>query len=494
MTISFNEIPKNWLSPLFYCEIDPTRADQSAAAMPYKVLVMGHGDYGTAVNEPQRATSAGQVARLFGKNSLLAAQAGAWFSGNTTTEVYFVGVAEPVGKAAEVKIVFSGTTNGGGNLYVYIAGRRISAYVSAGATAEDAAQAVHAAISHDNVWRSALDEDGRAVIVTAPHAGQYANGVMVRLGYYQGEELPAGLTVSFEGGSDYSGTPTPDYEVSAALAALVAFHGEIDPARPFQSLSIPGMLPPRAGTFGRMGGGTGTPDLSGLFSALGDIHYHLMVSPWVDGYSLQSLKETASGRWHALAEIPVQVICAAGGTHTELGMLGDSHNSEHLTIMGTGGHFTAQENNLLLFDGISTYAVTSDGGCAIQRLVTTYKENAWGAEDKAYRDLNTLLTVSFLRRSLKVWMTQKFPRHKLASDNANFGFGQAIATPQMIRGEALSWLYAMERLGLVENVDQCKDELIVERNADDPCRVDIYLPPDVVNQLRVMATKMGFKL
>lgn len=39
-------------------------------------------------------------------------------------------------------------------------------------------------------------------------------------------------------------SPSPFYEVSAALAAVAAYYGQIDPARPYQTLPLVGLIPP----------------------------------------------------------------------------------------------------------------------------------------------------------------------------------------------------------------------------------------------------------
>ena len=44
----------------------------------------------------------------------------------------------------------------------------------------------------------------------------------------------------------------------------------------------------------------------------------------------------------------------------------------------------------------------------------------------------------------------------------------------------------MEDAGLVENADAFKEALVVQRNAQDSDRLDFLLPPDIVNQLRVI--------
>lgn len=71
-------------------------------------------------------------------------------------------------------------------------------------------------------------------------------------------------------------------------------------------------------------------------------------------------------------------------------------------------------------------------------------------------------------RRLKSVITSKYPRHKLANDGTSFGAGQAIVTPNVIKGEMLSIYRQLERAGIVENFELFKQYLIVERNADNP--------------------------
>ncbi|HHH0001480.1 TPA: phage tail sheath C-terminal domain-containing protein, partial [Yersinia enterocolitica] len=67
-------------------------------------------------------------------------------------------------------------------------------------------------------------------------------------------------------------------------------------------------------------------------------------------------------------------------------------------------------------------------------------------------------------------------------------------TPKVIRGELLSVYRQLERAGIVENFELFKQYLIVERNADNPNRLDVLFPPDYVNQLRVFAVLNQFRL
>ena len=69
-----------------------------------------------------------------------------------------------------------------------------------------------------------------------------------------------------------------------------------------------------------------------------------------------------------------------------------------------------------------------------------------------------------------------------------------MVTPNTIRAEIVSLAYDWADLGLVENIDQFSEDLVVERNLTDRTRVDVILPPDLVNQFRVFAASIQFIL
>ena len=48
--------------------------------------------------------------------------------------------------------------------------------------------------------------------------------------------------------------------------------------------------------------------------------------------------------------------------------------------------------------------------------------------------------------------------------------------------------------GLVEDLANFKSHLIVERNVNDPNRLDVLYPPDLINQLRIFAVLAQFRL
>jgi phage tail sheath gpL-like len=144
--------------------------------------------------------------------------------------------------------------------------------------------------------------------------------------------------------------------------------------------------------------------------------------------------------------------------------------------------------------GIATQRVNPDGVPAIMRETTTYQKNLYGQGDDAYELVPTLATLSALFRAQRGAITSKFPRSKLADDGTRFGPGQAIVTPNAIWAELVAQYRSDEYLGRVENGDAFKANLIVERDATNPNRVNVLYPPDLINQLRLFATLAQFRL
>jgi phage tail sheath gpL-like len=156
--------------------------------------------------------------------------------------------------------------------------------------------------------------------------------------------------------------------------------------------------------------------------------------------------------------------------------------------------FSLSERNILLFHGISTFTVDVDGTVRIERVITGYRVNTAGAADPSYLDIETLKTLSYLRYDVRILINQRFPRYKLADDGTNFGPGQAIVTPKIIRNALIARFKLWEENGLVEGAEQFKTDLLVERDTADRNRINAIIPPDIINQFRVFAGKVEFLL
>ncbi len=488
MTISFNEIPINLRTPGVYAEFDNSRAIRGLPGMPYTALLIGQRlTAGTvAAGIATGITNADQAKSFFGDNSMLHHMAQKWFANNAWTKVKCIALDDNgAGAAATGTLTITGTASETGTLNIMIGGRRVQVAVSSGDMNTAIAAAIDAKITADKNLAVVSSVSTNVVTITARHKGEVGNDIDLRLNYYTGEATPAGVTV--------------------AIAA--------------------------------MSGGTANPDITSLITAMADDWYNIIAMPYTDAANLTLLEAEMADRWGPMRSIEGHAFAAADGSHGAMTTLGNSRNSPHLSIAamndspnppyemaaamaGLAGYygnidparpfqtlaidgilppaesarFTKQERNLLLFDGIATTTVDDGGVVRVERMTTTYETNTFGTDDISYLDVNTMLTLGFLRYSFRARFAQQFPRHKLADDGNRFGAGQAVITPKIARAEVIALFRLWEDAALVENIDQFKADLVVERNQTDPNRLDILLPPDLVNQLRVTAAQIQFRL
>ncbi|QNB11563.1 phage tail protein [Paraburkholderia tropica] len=493
MPVSFSNIPSSdLLTPLFYAEMDNSQANTSTGSETRRLLLGQVNDDATGdVGTLQLVTSLSQVQAIAGVGSMLAAQFQSLRRTDPAGEVWAVPVKLETGSAAKGTVTIAGTATAAGVLNLYIAGKRTQVTVASGMTASEIAAAIVTALAASSTIPVTAAAADAVVTLTTRWKGETGNDITVAInskGTAGGESTPAGLTV----------------------------------------------------TIAAMSGGTGQVDVADLLAAVGDEAFEFTNSGWSDETALDDLKEwmnDVSGRWAWSSGLFGHVYAARRGelgTHVAEGKL---RNDQHVTVHGfepgvaqpawevgaawmgitavfisadparptqtgalvgidpapAGSRFILTERNSLLKYGVAT-AVYSGGYYRIERAVTTYQRNALGQADDSYRDSETMHQSAAIIRYLRTAVTSKYPRHKLADDGTSFGPGNAILTPSMARAEMISAYYAMEELGWVENAAMFAKYLVVERDANDPNRLNVLFPPDYVNQLRVFALLNQFRL
>lgn len=488
MAISFNGVPNNIRVPFMTAEFDSTNAIRGAQYQPYKTLLLGQMlPTGTATpNVPVRVNNLNEANVFFGAGSMLASMTDYYRRSDNITEMWAVAIADDdAGAPASATIEVTGAASEPGSLYVYISGIRFTVPVKAGNDENTIAAAIVTAANAVSGLPVTVAATDKKVTFTALHAGEAGNNLDIRINYYDGEYTPAGVGL----------TITP------------------------------------------FSGGVANPDVTDAISVVSGEWFNAFVCPYTDLNNLYVITEDLIRRWGPLVMQEGWLFASVRGTHGELGEFGNRRNSKHECIMHCHGLPNAPwevaasvaanamnygnidparpfqtlpmvgikpprmedrfpdfpENNQLLYDGISHYTV-DDGVVRIGRLVTTYKTNERGADDTSYLDLNTGLTLAYIRWDWRNHMLRKFPRHKLANDGIRHGAGQAIVTPMIAKAECIVKARDWEERGLVENVDLFKKELVVERNASDPNRLDFLMRPDLVNQLIVGAAQIQFYL
>jgi phage tail sheath gpL-like len=437
-----------------------------------------------AAGVPTLITSAAQGESSFGRGSMLSAMFNVIKKANPYTETWGLALDDAgAGVTASGSVAFAGTVSQAGTLALYIAGTRIAVAVAAAEAAATTATNVAAAINADTSLPVIASPATNTVTITARHKGVAGNDIDIRTNYYQGERLPTGLT--------------------ATITAMAS--------------------------------GATNPDISTAIAAMGAEWWNTIVMPYTDSANLVLLEAELTSRFGPTRMIDGVAFGAVRATHANTVSFGTARNHAGISYMGTSiapqppylwaavyaavaagslsidparplqtlelpgilppaiaARFTLPENNILLYDGISTFSVTDGGTVQIQRAVTSYQKNSFGIADPSYLDVETPYTLSYIRYATRARITQRFPRFKLADDGTRFGAGQAIVTPKDIRNTLLALFRELESAGLVENFDQYATDLVVERDANDRNRVNVLAAPDIVNQFRIFAEQIQF--
>lgn len=493
MSISFNHIPSGIRVPLFYAEVD-----NSAAYTPsdnYQALIVAQMTDGTAeAGKPVSVATESMAKKLFGRGSQAARMVAAYRNIDSFGQLVVIPLADASNAVkAEGTVTISGQATESGTLNLYVGGTRVQVTVAEDAEPATIATALADALAvKKDLPVTAEAEDG-AVTFTAKNGGTCGNDIRLALnlrGEINGESTPSGISVEIV----------------------------------------------------QMKGGSIDPDMEALIDskALGDERYDFVALPYIDTAALDAFATEFgddTGRWSYTRQIYGHVYAAKRGEINTLKTFGATRNDQHCTIIGIepemaspsdevlaayvaktsvfisadparptqtgaltgimaspeGARFLLTERQTLLENGIATLTTVS-GTVQIERAITTYQKNSSGDADASYLDSETLHTLAYILRSLKSTITSKYARHKLADDGTRYGAGQAIVTPSVIKGELIAQYRKMELKGIVENADLFKQYLVVERNADNPNRLDVLFPPDLVNQLRIFAVLAQFRL
>lgn len=492
MTVPFNTIPSNVRVPLFYAEVDNSQAGYFSQAVRTLIIGQKLDAASGPVNESVLVSRTDAAKEMFGQGSMLARMHEIFREGNSFGEVWCLALADPAaGVVAAGELVITGPATKGGTLNLYIGSQRVQIGVAAADTATVIGTALADAINANLELPVTASHTTGTVDITARHKGDLGNDILLQLNYQGaagGEVTPAGVSVAIT----------------------------------------------------QMTGGTAAPALGAAIAAMGDEEFDFIIQPYTDTTSLdafRSLMNDETGRWAWNRQIYGHVYTAKRGIFSALQAAGVARNDQHLTLAGieslipntsweyaaaygarnavfiaanpsrptqTGilsgilaappkNRFIQTERQTLLSSGIAT-SYTAGGVVRIERAITSYQKNTWGQPDPSYLDSETLHQLATILRRLRSVVTQKYSRHSLADDGTVFGAGAAIVTPSVVRGELISEYGKMEFEGLTENMKAFAANLIVERPANDPNRLDILLPPDLVNQLRVFAVLAQFRL
>ena len=486
MAISFTQVPANALVPFTYVEIDGSQA--GATTVGFRTLLIGQRLAAGSVPAlaPRVIGTVTDAQAFWGANSMMAHMAEKFIRNSPVAELWGVALDDSAGATSPtVTVTATAAATSAGTIALYIAGRKLAVNIQSGNTVNQIATAINTAVgAADNL---PVTSAVAGAVVTLTHRNAGLIDLDVQINYQPDESLPGGVAINI---------------ASAA--------------------------------------GAGTPDISDALDAVGDEKFDLIVHAYPDAASLVILEDELAERWGPSLQLDGVGICSyksANGTSAEATTFGNVRNSQYSMIVGhqlsptptyelsaaiagaiaqpaandparpfqtlqvlgvlppkVEQRWTHSQRNVVLSDGIATYNVDTGGQVKLERLVTTYQTSAAGVADRAFLDVNTLLTLSYIRADWRAYFSTKYGRFKLADDGTRFGPGQPVMTPSLGRAECIGRFGSWEERGLVENAEAFKAALVVERNADDSNRLDFLMRPDLINQLRVSGTQISFAL
>lgn len=491
MTVPFKQIPQNVRTPLFFAEIDNSRAN--TAVTNQRALLIGPMTTGAATaNIPLLSAGTGDANTQFGANSVLALMAAKYRQNDQFGELWCLPLADAGGAvAATGSIAFTAAPTANGTISLYIADQLVSVPVTQGMTTAQIATAVAAAINLIPAMPATAAASTSTVTLTADNKGLVGNDIDIRFnkqGAAGGEVLPTGLT--------------------ATITAMAS--------------------------------GATNPTLTTALGNLLDMPFDFIACAFTDTTSMDAIKaflNDSTGRWSWQQQVFGHAFYAYRGTWASLTTFGTARNNQHESVMGfndsptpswqwaaavaavtavsvradpgipmqtvalTGvsapplqSRFNLSQRNTLLYDGVSTFTVADDGTVAIENLITTYQTNAFGQPDNSYLEIETMFLLAYVLRRLRTLVTSKYARVKLAADGTRFAPGSAIVTPKIIKADQIAEYRQMEYEGYVQGSDIFAQALIVEQNASNPNRVDVLWPGTLINQLRIFALLAQFRL
>lgn len=469
--ISFDSIPSSIRKPGKYFEFNNRLAVRTLPSNLRRVLIVAQMlAAGTAVaNQAVQVFDAETAATLFGRGSQAHRMVKAAIKANPYLQLYVLPVADSgTGVAATATLTYTGPATAGGSTTVKIGGMDLVVPVANGDSATAIATAVVAVINGTGKDLGVTAANAAGVVtLTARNKGLVGNsvplaatadavGTTVAVVAFSGglndPDLAAPLAAVQQGGHEILVVP---YQANAPLVQLrthLAFvSGPMEQRRAI-------------GIYGTNG------TLSAATTLAGGLNAERLNHVFLPGTNTPAPELAA-----AYAAVVAGEEDPAKPLNT-LELVG-------IAVPPVASQLTRTEQESCLNNGVTPLEVGPGNRVQIVRAITTYTLNAQAISDISWLDLTTIQTMDFVAKACRERIALRFPRDKLSAK-----------TPDRIRSELYDVLLKLEELEIVEQVEENKNGLIVERDSQDPNRCNARIPVDVVNGLHVFAGRLDLLL
>lgn len=469
--ISFDTLPSSIRKPGKYFEFNTKLAVRTPPSNAQTLCLIGQrmtaGSLAAGVLT--NVFSDSEAAQYFGNGSVLHRMVRAAIKANPYVQLSAIALDDnAAGTAATGTITLAGTATAAGTLSAWIGYDRVDVGVSSGDTAAIVAAALQAAIAAKADLPVTAAVAAAVVTLTFRHKGTLGNSVKLSTSFAVTTGLTATVVAMAGGATD------PDIQ-SALTPIFTAGHNILCSALN-DSTNLPKLRTHLDGVShaleqrGARGVYALTSTLAAATTLAGNINSGRIMG--VLAPSTQSLSWEVSAAMAAVAageEDPARPL-------NTLALNG-------IAIIPMANRLSRTEQENALANGVTPLEVGPGDVVQVVRAITTYTKDAQGIADISMLDWTTIGTLDYVRKACRERIALRFPREKLSS-----------RTAPKVRGELLDVLAKLEDLEIVEEVEANKDGVIVERDSQDPNRLNAKIPVDVVNGLHVFAGRIDLLL
>lgn len=466
MSVLFNQVPSDIRVPLTYFEFNAGGATFDAES---KAVLIGQKlSGGTATAGELTIVAEGAEDGLFGVNSMAALMVKTFKQNAPSKTPYVIALDDPSGgaKATATITITTATATANETLFFSVHGVSISVPVISGETNAAIATKIAAAVNAKAGILFTAAAATNVVTLTARHDGTVMNGLKVK--YTSGNMVIATTN-------------------SASGAGAIDMDGVLDVIPEGQYYDWIGTAYADSVSLGHYE--TYTNDTSGTWNPLDGSYGHVLSFLEDTLGNLSTTGGALNDRHLSLTGAPSTVTPAffvpAALAAVTVSKLNEAPNlSRPLQFTELRGiefddEFIVSERNTLYYDGIGSFRIDRTGAVLIDRILTTYQTNAAGSQDTTYLDIQTMAQLMYAARYLKTTIDSIY--------SSSYLNDQVV---QNVKNDVIHALAELQDLAVIENIDATLESMIIERDDTDANRLNVYLPLDHVNQLRVIATNV----
>jgi phage tail sheath gpL-like len=473
MAISFNNIPNNVLAPFFGIEFKSSGNNFPAPA--FALLVGQKLSTGTAVNRSVTLVGDKEEESLFGRGSMLSNMVKAFKKNYPTSTPYVYALNDPAGgtKASATIAVTTATATVSETLRIEIGGYEFQVPVIVGQSNTTIKTAIQDAINANlDLPFEAVSLSTSSITVRFKHLGTIGNGITIKklnsttLVYTVANLASGSGTINLTGQEsdipenilfNFIGTPYADSTnltfYSSLLSNISGNWGFLEDQYGIAVTIVSDTLVNLTSTalkndehtvvFAYPANGTNTPLYEVIASATAQLHFSLTSPPNMSN--------------------------ALTGTVLE-GVKSDTT-------------FSFADRNALYAYGYSPLRRNRNGDVEFDRVITTYLTDTNNVSDTTYKDVNTIAQLQYTARYYRNRMQARFGKTYINNE-----------TLELMRSEVSNILRELETLAVFEDVEDAIKNMVLERNATNPRRVDVRFTPTHVMPLLQTATQIESKI